>query len=267
MFYEAPSDYRGEGERATQSPMETIRELHALKREHPGKTSFSDEITRAYINKKKRRGQVGGALLGGALGTGAGAVLGSRLIPNKGIRMATGGVLGAGLGGYAGGRIERGRAHENVLHASNTQRKAVADLLSRLATAEGKSYTVSNADGSKSMRFNSQNVRASTKQDEKSKGQRKTAMFYETLMEKKAKRSKKSYDMELAILDRRSKGLQARGGIGGLLLGKIGIKTTNPHAEAIQRRKAKLLKERNRMYGTKTATAYGAHRHYNQRKD
>ena len=77
-------------------------------------------------------------------------------------------------------------------------------------------------------------------------------MFYEVLMEKRAKRSKKSYDDELASLERRAGGLQARGGIGGLLLGKLGIKTTTPHAQAIQRRRAKLLRARNKAYGRNT---------------
>ena len=74
-------------------------------------------------------------------------------------------------------------------------------------------------------------------------------MFYEVLMEKRATRSKEKIDMELDILERKAKGMQARGGIPGILLSKIGIKTTNPHAEAIQRQKEKLLAERKRLYG------------------
>lgn len=74
-------------------------------------------------------------------------------------------------------------------------------------------------------------------------------MFYEVLMAKSAKRSKESYATELALLDKKSKSFAARGGLGGILLGKMGINTTNQYAEAVQRRKDKLLKERNRMYG------------------
>jgi len=207
-----PSDYL-----LTPRASKTMKALHTLKREHPGKVSFSKEVTDAYVKNKKRQGQVGGALLGGALGTGAGAVLGSRLIPNKGIRMATGGVLGAGLGGYAGGRHQGGKARKDVDKVTKAHDTHIARLLYTLAHNNRASITLRNEDGSNRMV-----IRPTITIPR----QEKKAMFYEVLMEKKA------YKRELA-----GAGLMAAG---------LGLNAIRPSKKDITAKRLRIREEQHK---------------------